>query len=144
MIGEYKPFDQTLFRQNDPTARQIVKAYLLKSDISVIDNPDPYGVDLISPDNLLKIEVERRVVWKTPEFPFDTINFLERKALRFQQSAFHYIIVSENYKNLGMIRASTLAKYLSSTNLQENPNKFVDRGELFYKLPKVEFRWVTL
>jgi hypothetical protein len=144
MKGAYKQFDQKLFNQNDPKSREVVKTYLAANNIPVDDNPDKYGVDLISTDGSLKIEVERRLVWDYFEFPFNDINLPERKAKFFVENNVAYIIVSKDYSRLGIINGKTIKEYINTKNLKENRNRLVDSGELFYKLPKDKFKWVKV
>lgn len=143
MKGSYKQFDQKLFNQNDPKSRSVVKNYLAKNNVIVDDNNNKYGVDLVSEDGKVKIEVERRLVWKNERFPFNEINLPERKAKFFKENNVSYAIVSEDYKRIGLIHGKNIQQYINDTNLKENPNKFVNSGELFYKLPKTAFKWIS-
>lgn len=141
MIGKHKPFSKSLFNGHDPKSRTIVKDYLAKNQIMVNDNPNKFGVDLISEDGTLKIEVEHRTVWKEEEFPFALINVPERKGKFFTEECVSYAILSENYSHIGMISGKELKKYIVDENLAENRNKYVREGEYFYKIPKEAFKW---
>ena len=141
MIGTRKKFSNTLFKNNDPKSRQIVKDYMAKQGIKVIDNPNKYGVDLLSEDDSLHIEVEHRLVWTEPEFPFEEINLPERKAKFFLENHVAYFILSAGYQYIGMIDGKTLRTYLVDYNLKESSNKFVRHNEYFYKIPKLAFKW---
>lgn len=144
MKGAYKQFDQKLFNQNDPKSRAVVKQYLSNNGIDVNDNANKYGVDLVSENGEVKIEVERRLVWKNEKFPFNEINLPERKAKFFKENNVSYAIVSEDYKRIGLINGKNIQEYITDANLKENPNKFVGAGEMFYKIPRDKFKWVTL
>jgi hypothetical protein len=144
MIGAYKKFDAALFDNNDPKSREVVKSYLASNGIPVNDNPDKYGVDLISSDGKIKVEVERRLVWKSVEFPFNEINIPERKAKFFKDQSVAYVIVSVDYTRIGMIQGKTLTDFIKTDNLKENPNLYTSRGEMFFKVPKSAFKWITL
>lgn len=141
MIGEYKEFSKALFRQNDPKSRKVVKEYFTRNNIPLEDNTDKYGVDLLSKDGSLQIEVEHRLVWDSAEFPFDDINVPERKAKYFVENHICYVILSKDYSHIGMIDGKTLRKYLTVDTLKESSNRFVKKGELFFKIPKSEFKW---
>jgi hypothetical protein len=52
-----------------------------------------------------------------------------------------YVILSKDYSRIGMIDGKTLRKYLTDDTLQESSNKFVKQGELFFKVPRSEFKW---
>lgn len=141
MIGEYKPFDKSLYRKNDPKSRKVVKKYFLKQNIILEDNPNKFGVDLISKDATLQVEVEHRLVWKSVEFPYEEINVPERKAKYFVENHICYVILSYDYSHIGMIDGKTLRKYLNQDTLTECSNKYIKQGEMFFKVPKTEFKW---
>lgn len=137
-----KPFDQGLFEENDPKTREVVKAFFARRNIMLQDNPDKFGVDLIDELTELKVEVERRSVWKTGEFPFGEINLPERKAKFFKDKNTCYVIVSEDYAYIGGISGSKILGYLKDP--KENQNKYVAQGEKFYKIPKNQFKWYKI
>lgn len=141
MKGEYKEFSRSLFQKHDPKSRKIVKDYFKRNNIPLEDNPNKFGVDLLSKDGSLQIEVEHRLVWDSNEFPFAEVNVPERKAKYFVENHICYVILSKNYSHIGMIDGKTLRKYLTDETLQESSNKFVKKGELFFKVPKSEFKW---
>lgn len=144
MIGKYKKFDKDLFEKNDPTCRQIVKKFLLKNNIVVDDNPNKYGVDLLSEDESVQIEIEHRLSWVKDEFPYSEINVPERKAKFFSSGKVSYVIVSKNYSHIGVITGEKIKKYINLDNLKESSNKFISSGEMFYKIPKTDFKWVKI
>jgi hypothetical protein len=144
MIGTSKKFSKSLFQGNDPKSRKVVKEYLSKQGIIVEDNPNKFGVDLISKDNTFQVEVEHRLVWKEDEFPYDEINVPERKAKFFIENYIAYFILSCDYSGLGMIDGTTIRKYLIDENLKMSPNKYVKENEYFYKIPKSAFKWIKL
>ena len=141
MFGERKPFSKSLHQKNDPQSRRIVKEYFLRHNMPLNDNPNKYGVDLISEDQSLQVEVEHRLVWKDEEFPFDEINVPERKAKFFVENHISYVILSCDYSHIGLIDGKTIQKYMTNDNLKESSNKYVRQGEYFYKVPKSAFRW---
>jgi len=143
MIGVNKPFSKSLFRGNDPKSRRIVKEYFAKQSPPIImeDNLNKYGIDLISKDGSLQIEVEHRLVWIDEEFPFEEINLPERKAKFFVENSAAYAILSRDYSHIGMIDGKTLRTYIVDYNLKESSNKYVRENEYFYKIPKSAFAW---
>jgi hypothetical protein len=144
MKGSYKKFDQKLFNENDPKSREVVINFFKKYNITLKDNEDKYGVDLVSEDETAKFELERRLVWNKTDFPFNDINLPERKAKFFLQNNVSYIIISRDYSHIGVIMGAEIKKYLNDSNLKESANKFVSKGEMFYKLPKTKFKWIKL
>jgi hypothetical protein len=144
MIGIKKPFSKSLHRSNDPKSRRVVKEYLKRNGIEVEDNPNKFGVDLISKDGTLQIEIEHRLVWTSEEFNFDTVNLPERKARYFTSNNVAYLILSCDYSRMGMVDGKTLRHYIVDENLKESSNKYVRRGEFFYKIPRDAFKWIKL
>lgn len=141
MFGERKPFSHALHQKNDPQSRRIVKEYFLRNKMPLNDNPNKYGVDLISEDESLQVEVEHRLVWKAEEFPFAEVNLPERKAKFFVDNHICYAILSYDYSHIGLIDGKTLRQYINDDTLKESSNKYVRQGELFYKIPKSAFKW---
>lgn len=144
MYGVHKKFSKTLHGNNDPRSRQVVKDYLAQYGLIVKDNPDKYGVDLISDDQLLRIEVEHRLPWVDEEFPYGEINVPERKAKFLKDGDVQYIILSRAYDRLGIIMGKVIKAFIVDNNLVVNPNKFVKNDEYFFKIPKEAFRWVKI
>jgi hypothetical protein len=144
MKGHHKKFSKKLFDENDPKSRKLVKEFFAKHGILLEDNNDQFGVDLVSLDGTVKIEIERRTVWKNKIFPFSEINLPERKAKFFTEKNVAYVIISDDYSRIGFIKGSRIKEYITEDNLKENPNKYVAKGELFYKIPKDKFKWLKL
>lgn len=142
-MGERKPFDPANFEENDPASRACVRAYFARNLVHLIDNPDRYGIDLISPDGFFSVEVERRNVWTGKDFPFAEVNLPERKAKFFRHPNTAYAIVNADCSRIGIILARFLVPYIGDSNLRENPNRYVHSGELFFKIPKSKFSWVS-
>jgi len=145
MKGIHKKFDKQLFDQNDPKSRSVVKEFFKKHNLLFKDNTDKYGIDLLSSDETVGIEIERRLVWVGNSFPYDEINLPERKTKFFLKNiATFYVILSKDYSRMGMISGKVIKEYLTDDLLKENSNKFVNNGELFYKIPKNKFKWFNL
>lgn len=144
MIGVAKKFSPSLLRSNDPQSRKVVKEFFAKQKIPLNDNPNKYGVDLISEDGSIQIEVEHRLVWDSNEFPFSEVNVPERKAKFFVENHICYVILSKDYSRIGMIKGDDLMQYLTTENLKESSNKYVRNGEMFFKVPKEKFTWLKV
>lgn len=142
MKGQYKSFDGGLFDENDPKSRKVIIEIFKKLNIPLKDDSDKYAIDLIAADGSFSVELEHRPWWKGAEFPFEEVNIPERKARLFNyDKKFYYVILSKDFTRLGMIPGSELKNYIVDDQLKENPNKYVSRGELFYKVPRTAFRW---
>jgi hypothetical protein len=137
MYGKSKRFSSSLHRNNDPKSRQVIKNYLARYGLIVKDNPDKFGVDLISDDGLLKIEVEHRLPWVDEEFPYNESKF-------FKDGDVQYIILSRGYDRLGIVTGEEIKPFIVDDNLVVNPNRFVKNDEYFFKIPKGIFKWVKL
>ena len=142
MIGKHKAFDKKLHAAHDPQSREVVKKYYLDThNITLIDGKTRYSVDLITEDEKTQVEVEHRIVWKGDDFPYDTINIAERKRKFFIDGKVDYIILSDDYTRLGIIKADKIQKYMVDEHLKESRNRFVLKGEFFYKIPITEFEF---
>lgn len=129
-----KKFDRALFDQNDERGRTIVKNFFHGLGIQATDNPDTYAVDLVlSREGKLigYAEVEVRHNWKTDEFPYDTLNVPSRKEKLLRNPLPTYFF---SINSLGTRMFAATDDVVLSSPLQENPNKYVAKGELFYKV----------
>lgn len=136
-----KPFSKSLHSQNDPASRKLVKKFFAERGIELTDNPDRYGVDLMTADTEMKIEVERRINWEGVEFPYDEVNVPRRKEKFFSSGDTHYVILSKDFKRLGFIAAKVIQRYMKPDFLKESKNRFVKEHEYFYKIPRKEFEF---
>lgn len=144
MHGKSKRFSPSLHLSNDPKSRKVVKDFLARYGLMVNDNENKYGVDLISSDGTLQIELERRLPWVDEEFPYNEVNVPERKAKFLKDGDVQYIILSREFDRLGIIMGKNVKPFIVDDNLVANPNKYVREGEFFYKVPKQAFKWVKV
>jgi hypothetical protein len=135
-----KPFDPESFQANDPPAREAVKACFRGFGVELLDNPDIYGVDLISADGSIRVEVERRLVWESGSFPYDPVHIPSRKIRILGDGSAAYAIVSKDLRSVGTIGGFQLFEYLMLDPV-ESFNKHVSEGETFYRVPKSAFDW---
>ena len=110
----------------------------------VTDNPNQYGVDLISEDGTLQVEVEHRPPWSDEEFPFSEVNVPERKAKFLKEGKVQYVILSRDYSHLGIISGDAVKPFIVDENLALNKNKYVRNDEYFFKVPTSAFKWVKV
>lgn len=144
MVGIHKPFDKNLHAKNDPKSRALVKAFFLERGVTLDDHPNKYDIDLVSEDGHIRVEVEHRLNWDQPEFPYEEVNVPERKAKFFGEGNTHYIILSQNYKYLGFISATKIQQFMKPECLKESRNRFVENDEYFYKVPRGEFEFYQI
>lgn len=137
--GAYKKFDNGLYQRYDKIAKEIVIHHVNNTQgygdgVSAIENPDRYGPDVIMQHQgtpVRYIEVEVKNWWpNTDEFPFPTVNILERKKKFFALGAELWML------NILMNRAMIITpEDIKYKRLVEVPNKYKPEGELFYQVP---------
>lgn len=130
-----KRFDSNLYSQNDTLARNKVKELLKDSDFKVVDNVKKTGVDLfVYKDgvHLINIECEIKRVWKTQEFPYESVQIPERKNKYFKlDKPTVFVMFNEDQSAYLAIKGEDL----KNSPLKEVPNKYVWKGELFFQVP---------
>jgi len=144
MIGVRKPFNKVLHAKNDPKSRQSVKTFFAERGVTLVDHPNKYDIDLISQDGSIRVEVEHRLNWDSPDFPYEEVNVPERKAKFFEAGNTHYVILSRDYKYIGFISATEIQKFMKPEYLKESRNRFVSECEYFYKVPKLKFEFYQI
>lgn len=139
-----KRFDRELYNQTDKTAKTKVFDLLMPNDdIHVYENPKKTGVDIlaINPDTeelLFNIECEIKKVWKTDEFPYESVQFPERKAKYAKlDKPTLFVMFNHDQSKYLVVKSDDLL----ASPLAEVPNKYVYKGEMFYQVPltKVTF-----
>jgi len=130
-----KRFDPQLHKENDKLARQAVKSLLKGSEFKVKDNPKSREIDLLlykGKEHIGYIECEIKRVWKGVEFPYENVQFPERKGkyAALEKPAL-YIMFNEDQTSFLALTAETLV----SSPKVEVPNKYVPAGEFFFQVP---------
>lgn len=139
-----KRFDKELFDKYDKMGRDIVKSYVGQWGMFAEDNPDKYGVDLLlySDKGLVACaEVEVRNSWKTVEFPYEDLNVPHRKKklLENELDTFFFSINAE-----GTALFFCKAEDVLGSDVKESRNKYVYKGEHFFKVPLDKLTHVKL
>jgi hypothetical protein len=119
MYGVRKRFSQSLHDSHDIPSRRVVKEYLAKQGIIVKDNPNKKGVDLLSEDGTVQIELEHRPPWVDEDFPYSEVNVLARKKY-LGEGKIDYIILSRDFKRLGIITGKAIQPYIIDSNLHHH------------------------
>ena len=139
MKGAYKQFDKKLHAANDEIAKKLSKKVLEKDfaalGITILENPDQYGVDmyLVKNEKIIGyVECEIKLVWQSLVFPYDSIQFPERKT-KFAVLDRPTIFCMLNSMRNRMLCVGS--KDLLSSPLVEVPNKYKGEKELFYQVP---------
>jgi len=75
MKGIRKPYVKNPL---EPHARRaFIKFFKERNNIELIENPDQFGIDLVS--KRFSVELEGRNCWRGGDFRYDTVSLLERK-----------------------------------------------------------------
>ena len=80
-----KPFNKKLYNDNDPRSREVILNYYHKRGLlGLKENPDKYGIDLITDDGHWGIELERHGKWLgNKDYVYRDIHILSRKVHLF-------------------------------------------------------------
>lgn len=130
-----KPFDKTLYAENDTLARAAGKRYWSSQGYTVEDNGDRYGPDLIVTtyeNEKFYSEVEIKKVWSGKDFAYDTLQIPARKKKFLLLERPCIFIVFNNEQTYGFLCTHS---ELVVSPVVEVSNKYVRAGELFYQVP---------
>ena len=133
-----KRFSSNLFKNNDEAAKDA--AEFLKEFFGVdkfTDAETRYAIDregYRGGHHCINVEVEIKQHWKEGHkpFPFEDINLPSRKEKYFElKLPTYFVIFSADCKGC-MVFSDRTAK---NSKLVEVPNRYVPKGEYFYKIP---------
>jgi len=136
-----KHFDKNLHKLFDQKAKNAAIKLFEPLGISLIENSETKGVDLLAykdGEHLFYVETEVKSVWATDEFPYENVQFPYRKQ--------KYAILDK--PTIFLMFNGRMNKFLTVCNedLVKSPveivrNKYVAYGEYFYQVPfnKVSF-----
>jgi hypothetical protein len=137
-----KKFDQKLHDKYDPPAREAVSKWIhMKWGLFCTPNPNVYGVDLIvsrggNPVGFVEVEVRG---WAYCHYP--TIHLAQRKDKLFEQDLpVLFFALTQDLSHAYWCKAEIAKRY----PLIEVKNFEVPNGEMFYDIPKSEFKYVDL
>lgn len=135
-----KHFSKELFDANDPTARELAldtceKLYKERG----IPNPKRYGPDLVFKDFYVECEIKQH--WKGKKFPYETIQFPERKV--------KYLTLDKPTRFFMINKDLTYALIVTNEDMLASPlkmvhNKYVRMGEHFFQVPVSKAQFVKL
>lgn len=131
-----KPFDRELYNKADNKGKSKITNIITKNtNFKIIDPISRTDVDLLAyleGNHLFNVEVEIKYVWKSKEFPYDTVQFPQRKEK----------FCKKDKPTLFVMFNSETTSYLcvTSKDLLESPtkiisNKYVKYGEHFFQVP---------
>jgi hypothetical protein len=127
-----KRFDPELFKECDDPARAATQSYLTARGFEVEEHPNRYAQDLIASADgeTFLVECEIKKVWKTYDFPYDSVQLPERKKKFFDELTLFFIW--NNNLETAMTFWSDRIKHLEPV---EVPNKYMYKDEYFFQIP---------
>ncbi len=137
-----KRFDRELYNQVDALAKEKAKSLLNATAYNPVENPKKTQVDLQVFDkdqaHLFNIECEVKLIWKTVDFPYESVQIPKRKekyAILDKPTLF--VMFNHDQSAYLVIKSTDLV----ASPCVEVPNKYVYKGEFFYQVPldKVSF-----
>jgi hypothetical protein len=153
--GKYKKFDAELHAKNDRLAKRICINFLPRilkkinfekyESVRVVQNQDEYGPDLkclLGDELIAYFEPEIKYNWSGEnEFPFRDLHIPERKE-KFTKLGvpISFVVLSRCLTKLAFVKRSDLLE----SGKYEVPNKYIKKGELFFKVPKNKVKFVSL
>lgn len=139
-----KHFDRTLYQENDEIARNHVKRLFANSEYEIVDNPKKMGVDLLVMKDgvhVFNIECEIKRVWRGSNFPYDNVQFPERKEkYAVLDKPTYFFMFNDNQSNYVVVKDRDL---LASPKV-EVPNKYLYKGEKFFQVPLIKAKFDTI
>jgi hypothetical protein len=138
-----KPFSQSLKDENDTKARDAIINYYKLKNIIVYDNPDNFGIDLLTLDGRgIELEVHRG--W-TNGAHYNFVNLLERKKHLFEENNNNYFFVLNNDCSMALgISSKDIKPYLSNKIDLECWINGKCRIDIVYRIPLEAFKLITL
>lgn len=131
---EFKSFDRALFEANDKRAREAIKAYL---GSGCKDNPDIYGPDLIFEGRYIEAEICKS--WKSGPYPYKEASVPGRKG-KWKDLDIEFWRLSNDLSKVQITKGNQLKEQY----LIEVPNRYMNEGEFFYRIPKELVVEITL
>lgn len=129
-----KRFDPQLHKENDSLARKAIKSLLRGSGYKVKDNPKVREVDMLLYKNdkhIGYIEAEIKRVWRGDKFPYENVQFPERKEKYAKlEKPTIFVMFNEDQSHFLALHGKTM---LNSPKA-EVPNKYVRSGEMFFQI----------
>ena len=146
----YKPFNLKLFQEHDHAAKVIVSNYLNSVCIPTKANPDIYGIDLLSTDNSIGIEVEHNLFW-TRKINNTHVNIFARKSKYFLSTAYSssmIVFLDKPMTTLCLLNGSHIRYSIQSTSHTNlnlyNHNSNSNQLDSVYRVPMKYCKYVNL
>ena len=140
-MGNKRPFNKYLYDKSDSFAKKVVIDWLATFNIKAEINPNKYGIDLLIKHNniVTPCEVEKRHDWQGSYFPFTSIHIPQRKE-KFFINNIKYVTVNRDGTYLMAIDSDRIKE----CEIIEFYNKYVDKTEYFYDVPRDKFKVIKI
>jgi hypothetical protein len=138
VIGKHKRFDPGLFAANDAICKHRATALLLTLgyEVKLPKNSRTVDLEVFSSGELnFHLECEKKNVWTTPDFKYDSVQFPERK-LKYVTKFPRMVFLMFNADLTAWL--SITGASLAASPLKEVYNKFSGSGEMFFQVPLIE------
>ena len=144
-----KPFNKKLYNDNDPRSREVILNYYHKRGLlGLKENPDKYGIDLITDDGHWGIELERHGKWLgNKDYVYRDIHILSRKVHLFNNDKMNvvFVVLNNEYSKAAYLWKSIIQKYLTDDYI-ENLKCYVPgegwRYDDVYNIPRHELGYI--
>jgi hypothetical protein len=139
-----KKFNQQWHDTNDPQSKAVVIAYMKSLGFGFHENPNKFGMDLISDFENPKValELEHRSIWEKEQYPYQSVHIPARKLKFLGNDHVHYIVLNKDFNRIGICLGRNLKAYLTAVG--EVRNNAVASGEHFLHVPRAEFVWKSI
>lgn len=135
-----KPFDQTLYADNDP-AKDYIVDWLTSKGYTAQVNPDQYGIDLLTSRNRRQsgIEVEVKHNWQGYLFPYRTVHISARKLKFFQDDNNFLLMLNDDWSSALSFTAEAIrnAPLITKDTIYTKAEQFIElpiRGATHYQI----------
>lgn len=132
-----KPFDRALYEKYDNACKvQAQKIFSKIPGYTIEENDSKIGVDFLlykDDEHIGYLEVELKNIWTSVSFPYEEVNFPHRK-IKFCEldKPTLFMMFNKDFKNYLVVDSGTML----NSDLEEVRNKYILKGELFFKVDK--------
>lgn len=143
-IGDRFDFYDNLLKEHDKPAREALKYHInkiflkKKNKLSVIDNPDIFGPDMIVCFNGIPhkhyIELFHNVGWIGEKFPYKHLNITQKKGNDSLNMIVDTVVFNNDFTMMAYIKHKNIKKCVKKGILFEIKSWYMKKNEWMYKL----------
>ena len=136
-----KYFDKYQYALHDAYAKEVAREFWIKLGYNCTENPDEYGVDLLTEGKGRKFgcEVEVKTGWHGPEFNYPTLRIPFRKQ-KFTDDRVTFFVLNSGRTHAAVVSRQKLIK----SPVVQVKNKMLPMGDYFYEIALEEAEFVNL